>query len=278
MRKYLFIIIVSALVVLFFYSYQSQTLSDKRLHMFFCDVGQGDGILIRTPGGADIVIDGGPANGKMVDCLSKHMPFYDRDIELMFATHPDADHIGGLIEVIKNFDIKNFDTSGATSKTKMFKTLMALVEEREIPLRKVTAGDKYRLTDGVVIDTLWPIVSFDSDQTNEHSLVQVISYGNFKALLTGDITYQILNTLNIRDSFSLIKLAHHGSKTGTDNMTLSKIKAQLALISSGKNNSYHHPHPSVLALLEKYNLLYKRTDRNGTVEIVTDGNTTKVVN
>ena len=102
MKKYLIVLSGSLLALIFLYFYQTTKFSDKTLHLIFCDVGQGDGIYIRTPTGADIVIDGGKSNGLMLECLSENMPFWDRKIELLFATHPDADHIGGLIEIIES--------------------------------------------------------------------------------------------------------------------------------------------------------------------------------
>ena len=110
MKKYLIIILLSSFVLLFSYFFQSQNMQDAKLHLVFCDVGQGDGIYIRTPENVDIVIDGGKANGMMVKCLSQYMPFWDREIELVFATHPDADHIGGLVEVLQSYKVLSFNT------------------------------------------------------------------------------------------------------------------------------------------------------------------------
>lgn len=277
--KYIIVIAASAFALLGFYFYQSANLSDKTLlHIIFCDVGQGDGILIRTPSGADIVVDGGPQNGKMAACLAKYLPFWDHDIELMFATHPDADHIGGLVDVIESYTVKSFDTSGETKETNVFKKLNSLITEKKIPARIIATGDKFTFSDGVSLETKWPDQGFASSDTNEHSLVQILKYGDFRALLTGDITYQILDTLDFPDSFQVFKIPHHGSKTGVDEETFHKIRAYFVPISAGKNNKYHHPHPSVIALLKKYGIFYRRTDEVGSIEIVTDGKATRVVN
>jgi beta-lactamase superfamily II metal-dependent hydrolase len=214
----------------------------------------------------------------MVECLNKYMPLADRDIELMFATHPDADHIGGLTGVIRSYRVLSFESSGTASDTKIFKKLMQLIAEQNVPHRIISAGDRYKLTDGVILETIWPKVGFTSEDTNEHSLVQIVRFGDFAALLTGDITYQILDGFVLEDSFQVMKLAHHGSKTGTDDETFKKIKTAFAVISDGKNNPYHHPHPSVLNVLNKYKVPFKRTDEVGTIEIITDGKTTKVLN
>ena len=277
MYKILIPIFFSVLALTFLYFYQAQTFSDKQLHVVFCDVGQGDAIYIRTPGNVDILVDGG-RNSKVLDCLSKHMPFWDRDIELVFATHPDADHIGGLADVIQSYRVISFNTVSASKDTSVFRNLQSLVRGKKIPYKELVAGDSFSLSDDVKIQTKWPTAGFESKDSNEYSLIQVLSYGEFDLLLTGDITYQILNTIELPIAIEVFKLPHHGSKTGVDSLTFEKIRTYLAVISAGKNNSYHHPHPSVLNLLNKYHVPYKRTDEVGSIEVITDGVNTKIIN
>jgi competence protein ComEC len=277
MKKIIVPIIISALALIFIFSYQTGQLSDKVLTVVFCDVGQGDAVYIRTPGQIDILIDGG-RDKKVLDCLADNMPLWDREIELVFATHPDADHIGGLISVMQNYSVKSFNTVSAEKDTKVFETLQNVIAEKKIPYQEITAGSKFTLSDGVVVETLWPKVNLSSRDTNEYSLVQILRFGEFDLLLTGDITYQILNSLAFdSDSIEVFKLPHHGSKTGINDSTLEKIRPSLAIISAGKNNAYHHPHPSVLSLLKKFGIEYKRTDQDGAIRVVTDGRATKVL-
>lgn len=206
------------------------------------------------------------------------MPFWDREIELVFATHPDADHITGLVDVIKSYSVKSFNTVDASKNTAIFNALEAQIRDKKIPYRKVFAGDSFSFSDGVRLETKWPQKGFKSTDSNEYSLVQLLKFGNFDLLLTGDITYQILNSLDLAsESIEVFKLPHHGSKTGVDDLTFQKVRPRLAIISAGKNNPYHHPHPSVLSLLRKYKVAYKRTDIDGSIEIVTDGQSTKVL-
>jgi len=277
MKQKLFIIIASTLCLIGIFLWQNFKFYDGNLHIIFCDVGQGDAIFIRSPQGADILIDGGP-DESVLSCLGNNMPFWDRDIELVFATHPDADHIAGLESVLKTYTVKSFNTSKKSSSTQVFKRIQDLIKSKNIPLRFVYAGDTFTLSDGFVIEHLWPTQDFilqdttNKTDTNSFSLVQIISFGNFKTLLTGDIEYQILNTLfNPSLNIDIFKLPHHGSKTGVDDATFSLISAKLAIISAGKNNRYHHPHPSVLDFLKKYNLSYKMTSRDGEVRIVSNG-------
>lgn len=277
MRQKLFIVLLSSICLVGILIWQNFKFYDGRLHVVFCNIGQGDAIFIRTPSGADILVDGG-RDESVLSCLAAHMPLWDRDLELVFATHPDADHIGGLESVLKTYTVKSFNTSKKSSSTQVFARIQAVIKREKIPFNFVYAGDSFSLSDGIKIEHFWPSHKYvltdtpSNTDTNSFSLVQVVSFGNFKTLLTGDIEYQILDTVfGSSLAINIFKLPHHGSKTGVDDATFGLIKSQLAIISAGKNNSYHHPNPSVLELLKKYSLPYKRTDIEGEVEVVTDG-------
>lgn len=277
MKRVVFAIFSSLILLIALFSYQTGVVSEKRMHIVFCDVGQGDAIYIRTPGGVDILVDGGPSD-RVLKCLEQNMPFWDKTIELVFATHPDADHITGLIPVIESYSVKSFNTVSKGKGTAIYKKIRDEIEKNKIPYQEIIAGDKFKFSDGVEVQIKWPSKNFADEDVNNYSLVQLLRYGNFDLLLTGDVGFEILNSLDLsKTTIEVFKLPHHGSKTGVDNSTFQKINAGLAIISAGKNNSYHHPHPSVLSLLKKYNVPSKRTDFNGEIEIVTDGKTTKVL-
>lgn len=278
MKKYLFLIFGSIISLVFIFSYQSSTLATKTMSVVFCDVGQGDAIYIRTPDGADILIDGGPGD-RILKCLEQNMPFWDKTLELVFATHPDADHITGLVSVIERYRLLSFNTISRGKDTAIYKKLKDAIEKNKIAYREVTAGDKFNIGDGVEIDIKWPQSGFEDRDINNYSVTTLVKYKNFDMLLTGDLGFEILDSLTFGSSpIEVFKLPHHGSKTGVDDETFKKFRFLLGVISAGKNNSYHHPHPSVLALLKKYNVSYKRTDLEGEIKIVTDGKTTKVLN
>ncbi|HVT00803.1 MAG TPA: MBL fold metallo-hydrolase [Patescibacteria group bacterium] len=281
MKKIIAIIIASAIIILILFSYQSTKLSDNKLHVVVCDVGQGDSIYIRTPGGVDILVDGGRDN-KVLDCLARHMPLYDREIDLVFATHPDSDHITGLISVLKSYKVDSFNVSTLNNlnNTQTFDTMINEAKSESVPIRVLTSGSRFKLGDGVELDTLWPKPGFTSTETNDYSLVQLLKYKDFDLLLTGDIPYTILDSLAIPDekSIEVFKIPHHGSKTGVDDTTFQEIKASFVAISDGKNNPYHHPNPSVLSLLKKYGVKYERTDEVGDIDFVTDGEATQLEN
>lgn len=277
MKSKLIIFIFASVFLFGLFVFQTASFSDGKLHIVFCDVGQGDAIYIRTPKGSDILIDGGP-DDKVLSCLSNHMPFWDRDLELVFATHPDADHITGLVSVLKSYRVHSFNTSKKSHGTKVYSAIQEIIKREKIPQRFVYLGDEFRLSDGVLISLLWPSLEYvDSDtqgrlDTNSFSLVQNVRFGGFNALLTGDVEFEILNkVVDSSLAFNILKLSHHGSKTGTDEKTLELIKPGLSIISAGKNNRYRHPSFEVLALLKKYNLEYKSTINSGDIEVVSDG-------
>ncbi len=278
MRKYLLLIFLSALVLFAIFTYQQVYFAQTNLTIVFCDVGQGDAIYIRTPMGADILIDGG-RDSKVIACLESNMPIFDRTIELVFATHPDADHITGLVDVVRDYNVLSFNTVSKTSESGVYKRLRETIKENKVPYRELIAGDRFKTSDGVTLVTFWPDKDFEGPDTNDYSLVQELSYGSFHALFTGDIPYQILNKITFTNrNFQIFKLPHHGSRTGVDEETFQSINMGTGIISAGRQNSYGHPHKEVLELLEKYRILYKRTDLEGQIKIITDGKTTRVVN
>ncbi len=254
--------------------YHSIVLTDKNFHLIFCDVGQGDGILIKTPSGQDIIVDGGPSDNSMVDCLSRNLPFWDREIDAVYMTHPDADHLTGLVEVIRTYNVKYFGMSNAPKSTEVYKELLKSLQDKKIPADLVVRGDKISTKGGFKLETLWPSVAFSnskSEETNDYSLVQYLSYGKFTALLTGDVASVYLNSLMpTLGRIDVFKSPHHGSKTGVDEFTFQHTKPRLAVISVGAKNRYGHPAPTVLKILKENSIPYIDT-RSGDVEIVSDG-------
>lgn len=276
MKYRILVFILLAVFLTGFLFYQYVTFHDGRLHIVFCNVGQGDGIYIRTPRGTDMLIDAGPTNA-ILDCLGRHMPLWDRSIELAFATHPDADHIGGFRYVLDSYQVQSFNTSQKTTDTKVFAKLYSLIREKQIPVRYLFQGDTFTTSDGVEIRDFWPThayinaSSIDSD-TNSFSLVQLLTYGSFKTLFTGDIESGILNEIFANGLMvDVFKIPHHGSKTGVDIGVLQRIHEQFVPISVGKNNRYHHPNTHVLELLKQYKIPYQRTDQVGDIEVISDG-------
>lgn len=253
------------------------SLPDGKLHLVFCDVGQGDAIYIRGATGEDILVDGGP-NEKVLSCLGSHMPFYDRTLELVILSHPQADHLNGLISAVERYNVNYFVSSGIGSETEGYKRLENLIKTKKIDKKMLFSGGKIVL-DGLTLATLWPkegVLGAATSETNlnDLSLVLRLSYGNFDALLTGDAGASVLEELALSPSLAgeweVLKIPHHGSKTSLLTSFLEKISPQLAVISVGKN-SYGHPAKETLRMLKDLGIKILRTDENGEIEIVSDG-------
>ena len=252
------------------------------LHVIACDVGQGDAILIQRIN-TQILIDSGP-NDSVLNCLGKYMPFWDRTIELAILTHPDKDHSGGYLNVFKTYKIKNFLTNDLNNKLFSSQYIELLRNEvggrgTEVIYPDIGMGIRVSL---IYLDILHPSQDFQSSKTNNYSIVNILKYGNFKAIFTGDIEDVVSDLVSTRPELgevNYIKVPHHGSKNGLSEKLLQAIKPKVAVISVGRKNSYGHPHKEVLDLLrsssaiEKYKLKILRTDEIGDVEIISDSQT-----
>ncbi|QQS39325.1 MBL fold metallo-hydrolase [Candidatus Woesebacteria bacterium] len=267
-------------------------LPDSNLHIISCDVGQGDATLVVYKD-KQIVVDAGPVGGGAVECLNKHMPFWDREIELVILTHPQIDHFGGLIEIAKMYKVDNFVSSGLGNSTPEYQALINVLGGSEV--RLIIAQDTASIGIGVMyLDILHPNENFirqncnllkpdddglihtmkcDSDP-NDYSVVVRLRLEEFTALFTGDmgpkVTDEILTRFDI-GHVNYIKIPHHGSKNGLSKTLLEETLPEVAVISVGKNNSYGHPHKEILDLLHEFNVQILRTDLEGNIEVVTDG-------
>lgn len=233
---------------------------DGKVHLVACDVGQGDGILIWR-GSAQVIVDGGPDKKKMIDCLSQFVPFWDREIELVVLTHAEADHVTGVLEVLRRYQVGQLVTSNV-AKDK--------VAANDVPVHIAVAGEEMRVN-GLEFVVLG--ARTDTSEVNETSVVLKLVYDQFTALLTGDIGSEtetlLVNSGNILRS-NVLKVGHHGSKYSSSEAFLAAVKPAVAVISVGKNN-YGHPTKEVLERLKDAGARIWRTDESGDVEIVSDG-------
>lgn len=247
---------------------------DDRLHLYFCDVGQGDAALI-TYHSTQILVDGGPDTRVLV-CLEGAMPFWDRQIEMVVNTHPEKDHLTGLIDVMDRYRVTSLFLNPHEQQTALYNNFLEAVKKEGAAVRFPSAGDKVRLA-GMELNFIWPTdqpqilgVTTGVSDVNETSIVTELSFGNFKALLTGDISRKIEDNLELTD-VEVLKVGHHGSRFSTGENILKKTTPELAVISVGPN-SYGHPTEEVLKRLSDGTIRTLRTDKEGTIEIVTDGN------
>ncbi len=253
-----------------------------KFHLVFCDVGQGDAIFIRTPKGSDILIDGGP-DDSVLSCLAGHMPFWDRDLELVILTHPHADHLNGLISVSKRYRIISFATENLKNRSRGFSALMEILEKQNIKISYIYAGDRFVLRDGVTIEIVGPSKEFIQKTSPDGfigerrefaSVESLVEYKNFVVLLTGDSQAVELKEAifeGLLKDIDALHVPHHGSKTGLSSEILDFVKPELAIISVDSNNRYGHPDKSIHEMLRNKGIKILRTDRDGEIEILSDG-------
>lgn len=264
--------IITLLLVLNIFVYQ-RILVQPTLRVSFLDVGQGDAIYIRAPNGNDMIVDGGPT-ARVLRSLSGVMPFSDRQIDVVIATHPDKDHISGLVDVIERYRVGAFIDPGFASNTTSYRALMATVERAALPRYVARRGMTIDLGDGVVASVLSPTEETKGD-TNSHSVVLKLSYGNSDFLLTGDAPKRIEGNLVYVYGDALhsevLKAGHHGSKTSSSEVFVRRVAPEVAIISAGKNNPYGHPHTETLRILRDVGATILSTIEKGTITISSDG-------
>jgi competence protein ComEC len=238
------------------------------------NVGQGDSFLIQTSNGKQMLIDGGK-DATVLNELSKVMPWNDKSIDIILATHSDMDHIGGLDEVLKRYKVDMFLTSEVGGNTQEYKHLMSLVQNKKIPAYFVRTGMKFTLSEKEYFEVLFPDRDVLGWETNTGSVVGKFVSGERSILFTGDspapIEQYLAKSIPEKLNVDILKLGHHGSRTSTTSAYLKATTPNLTLISAGKNNSYGHPHKEVLDLLKEFNVPYISTQDSGTVTFETDG-------
>ncbi|GMQ95063.1 MAG: hypothetical protein BMS9Abin13_173 [Patescibacteria group bacterium] len=247
---------------------------DSVLTVAFLDVGQGDAIFIEAPDGTQVLLDGGPG-GSVLRQLGEVMPFYDRSIDMVIASHPDQDHTGGLPAVLERFDIGVVMGPGVGSDTAVYKEFEGLVREQKIQKVMARRGMRVVLGGGVYMDILFPDRDTFGWDTNNASIIARLVYGNVSFLLTGDapkrIEEYVVALEGERLNADILKLGHHGSKTSTSEVFLGIVSPQYAIISAGVDNRYGHPHKEVTDMLKEFDILSLATYESGTIVIKSDG-------
>jgi competence protein ComEC len=249
---------------------------DGKLHVTFLDVGQGDAILIETPGGLQILVDGGPEGSVLLSELGRHMPFWDRTLDLVVLTHPDADHISGLIPALERYGVRAVLARAGPYESELVHAWdKALAHEGATLIRGETSA-RLALSEGVVLEVLHPgpqLMRGSDADANNNSVVIRLTYGEVAFLLSGDVEAEAEQALLRSGAYlpsTVLKVAHHGGKTSTTPAFLDAVRPQVAVISVGQDNKFRHPSTEVLERLEEVPLVY-RTDQNGAVTISSDG-------
>lgn len=248
--------------------------AEGRLSVTFLDVGQGDATLIQGPDGHRILVDGGPSGPALKRALDRHLPFYDRRIDLVVLTHPQADHLGGLPDALHSYEVGSVMTTGITAETSVYGEWQAALAATGVPEVIARRGHWIDLGHGARIAVVGPAPNapIDPGDTNDTSIVLLITQGETSILLTGDIGEDAEAAL-IRAGTELqadvLKVAHHGSRTSTSDAFLARAGPYVSIISAGADNRFGHPTDEVLARLEDTAIF--RTDLHGDITITTDG-------
>ncbi|MBI5798979.1 MAG: MBL fold metallo-hydrolase [Candidatus Yonathbacteria bacterium] len=245
------------------------------LTVAFLNVGQGDAVYIEAPNGNQMLVDGGPPSGAVLRELGRAMPFWDRSLDVVLATHPDQDHVGGLPSVLARMRIYNVITTENTSDTGAYGAFEKAIVEESSRRVLARAGERIILDEGVVFEILFPNRNATGWETNTASIVARLSYGDKSFVFTGDSPQSVEKYLVGKNGGALhstvLKLGHHGSRTSSGKVFLSAVDPEYAVISAGLNNKYGHPHKEVIDLLAELKIPSISTAEQGTIIFTTDG-------
>lgn len=287
------LIIIIALFLGSIFSLYAVFNEDRRgiLTVAFLNIGQGDSIYIEAPSGNQMIIDGGPSQVVLRE-LSKVMPFYDKSIDVVVATHPDSDHISGLNDILDKYKVDLFMEPGVEGDTAVYKELKSRVAAKNIKIVEPRRGMVVDLGEGAVLQILFPVSDPRGMETNMASIVARLVYGENEFMLTGDSPIAIENYLVSLEGekcqrqpltcagskglpltlkSDVLKAGHHGSKTSTSASFVNAVSPEYVVISAGKNNKYGHPHQEVLDILNNFGTKILRTDTEGRIIFKSDG-------
>ena len=272
---------VLAISTALFAAHWSSARPDGHLHLYVLDVGQGDAILAVTPDGRRMLVDGGPDPASVLLALGRLLPVGERTLDVVAATHLDADHVGGLIGVLGRYDARVVLQTGDPPGAALYPQWQRILRQHEHPAVTVSSGHRINLGKEVTLDVLHPppgaLPAGVSQSANNRSMVMRLVYGEVSFLLTGDIEQDVerhlADTLGSRLDADVLKVGHHGSRSSTSPGFLRMVDPHSAAISAGRDNRYGHPVSEVMQRLEaavgRERIFL--TAHDGTIEYVTDG-------
>ena len=279
------ILIIICIVVMF--SLINITPKDLKIH--FIDVGQGDSTFIITPQNKTILIDGGGSEFSDYDVGKNTLLPYILDrgytkIDYVIISHFDNDHVAGILTILEELKVERVYISKQGKINENYKKFVKIVNEKNIKVKYVNAGDRVNIEKNLYLDIIWPCNTLITENVlNNNSIVCKLNYGEISMLFTGDIEKiaenEILqywkNNENILKA-DILKVAHHGSKTSSTLEFIEKVRPQICLIGVGKNNKFGHPNENVLQSLESLKARIYRTDESGEISINIRGKNLKI--
>ena len=252
------------------------SLPDNRLSVTFFETGRGDLILIQTPGGRQMLIDGGLESQEAVNALGRELPFWDRSIDIVALTHPHADHAGGLISVLEQYDVDYVMDAPVDYESEVYQTWLTAAEAASATRISASRGQRLILDDDVYIDVLNAGSVPWSDDVNDTSVILRLNYKDVSFLLTGDIntaTERELLRQNIQLASTVLKVAHQGSRGSSSDRFLAAVSPAVSVVPVGTRNPFGHPHEDALQRVTAatQNGRVYTTASNGDVRFMTDG-------
>lgn len=247
------------------------------LEISYLDVGQGDAVYIKV-NDFDILIDAGPKSDS--DKLMQQLEEKNiDDFEIVIATHPHEDHIGGMTKVFEKYDVKSFYMPKATNTTKTFENMMKAVSNEGLNVNVIKEGTSFELGEGARIDVYSPIQE-SYDDLNDYSPIMKLTYGNKAFIFTGDaekvVEEEVVKKYANELKADVIKFGHHGSSTSSTKEFIEAISPKYGIISCGVDNSYGHPHKETLKIIDEMGIEAYRTDKQGQITITSDGNNIEI--
>ena len=249
-----------------------ETENTNTLDITYLDVGQADAILIQNEGHNMLIDAGNNEDGPLLVQYFKEQNMTKFDY--LIATHPHEDHIGGMDDIIKNFDIEKIYMPNVTTTTKTFLDVLNAMEEKNMTFDVPNIGQNFALG-----HTLFQVMYTGSDKKNlnNSSIILKANFKNTSYLFTGDATSEVEKKILSKDiKATVLKVGHHGSKYSTTTEFLNKVNPKYAIISVGKNNSYNHPNQITIDKLTKKNIEIHRTDQEGSIFLKSDGKTINI--
>ena len=248
--------------------------SGAKLNVHYIDVGQGDSEFLELPNGQTMLIDAGsPENGSQIISYIKGLNH--KKIDYLVATHPHADHIGGMATVVNGLDIGKIYMPKVSTNTQTFEDLLTTIQKKGLKVNTAKAGVNMFKAGNLSADIIAP-VNISGDDLNQYSAVLMLTYGDNKFLFTGDAGEASESQITADVKADVLKVGHHGSATATSQEFLNKVRPKYAVIEVGKGNSYGHPTADTLSKLQKIGAIIYRTDNDGTIIFTSDAHTITV--